>query len=109
MRIFTLIFTLVFFSGCATPTVTKTVKAGDDRLSCGQLINEFEDTNQLISEAQNEKGWTGGNIARGLLFWPAIIGTHQNANEAIAAAETRKVSLMNIMRTKKCDGIDRLN
>jgi translation initiation factor IF-3 len=40
-------------------------------------------------------------VAR-LLFWPSIIGTYMNANEAIAAAENRKVHLVNVMMNKKC-------
>ena len=100
---------LVILTGCASPTVVQSMKAGDDSLTCGQLKNEYSEANRFIKEAESEKGWTGGNIARGLLFWPAILGTYNNANEAIAAAETRKVNLLNIMRTQKCDGLDRLS
>lgn len=53
-------------------------------------------------EADKEKGMTGGNVARALLFWPAILGTFSNANEAIAAADTRKVHLANLMNQKNC-------
>lgn len=41
-------------------------------------------------------------MVRALLFWPAILGTAANANEAIAAADTRKVHLVNQMNQKKC-------
>ena len=56
---------------------------------------------QGIEGKSGEKGVTGGNVAR-LLFWPSIIGTYMNANEAIAAAENRKVHLVNVMMNKKC-------
>jgi hypothetical protein len=92
------IFTLV---GCATPTIVQTVKPGDTGLSCAQLQNEFSDAERFKREAEGEKGATGGNAAR-LLFWPAIVGTYMNANEAIAAAETRKVHLANLMNLKTC-------
>ena len=95
--------------GCASPTVVKSMKSGDNELTCGQLKNEYEEANRFIEEAEEEKGFSGGNIVRGLFFWPAILGTYSNANEAIAAAETRKVNLMNIMRNNKCDGLDRLS
>ena len=39
---------------------------------------------------------------RALFFWPAILGTAANANEAIAAADSRKVNLANIMHQKNC-------
>ena len=103
------IVALTFLAGCASPTVVKSMKSGDEELTCGQLKNEYEESNRFIEEAEKEKGFTGGNIARGLFFWPAILGTYSNANEAIAAAETRKVNLMNIMRNKNCEGMERLS
>ena len=103
------IATALLFVGCATPTVVQTMKPGDDELTCGQLKNEYAEANRFIKEANEEKGWTGGNVARGLLFWPAILGTYNNANEALAAAETRKVNLMNLMRNKKYGSLDRLS
>ena len=87
--------------GCATPTVVQTVKPGDAGLSCAQLQNEFADAEKFKKDAEGEKGVTGGNTAR-LLFWPAIIGTYMNANEAIAAADNRKVHLANVMTQKNC-------
>jgi hypothetical protein len=87
--------------GCASPTVVQSVKPGDTGLSCAQLQNEFSDADRFKKEAEGEKGVTGGNTAR-LLFWPAIIGTYMNANEAIAAADNRKVHLTNLLNQKNC-------
>lgn len=109
MKKIAVIASLAILVGCASPTVVQTTQPGDEELSCGQLKNEFAEANRFIKEANDEKGWSGGNVARGLLFWPAILGTYSNANEAIAAAETRKVNLMNIMRNKKCEGLERLS
>jgi hypothetical protein len=92
---------LVLLAGCATPTVVQTVKPGDAGLSCSQLQNEFADAEKFRKDADAEKGVTGGNVAR-LLFWPAIIGTTMNANEAIAAADNRKVHLTNLLNQNKC-------
>ena len=89
-------------SGCASPTVVQSVKPGDAGLSCPQLQNEYADTERFKKEAESEKGVTGGNVAR-VLFWPAIIGTYMNANEAIAAADNRKVHLANLMTQKSCE------
>jgi len=89
-------------SACASPTVVQTVKPGDMGLTCAQLQNEFSDAERFKKEADAEKGVTGGNVAR-LLFWPAIVGTTMNANEAISAAESRKVHLTNVMMQNKCE------
>ena len=87
--------------GCASPTVVQPVKPGDGGLSCAQLQNEYVDAEKFKKDATAEKGVTGGNVAR-LLFWPSIVGTYMNANEAIAAADNRKVSLANLMTQKGC-------
>jgi len=90
-------------AGCATPTVTQVVKPGDTGLSCAQLQNEYSDVQRLKKEADAEKSVTGGNVARAIFFWPAIIGTAMNANEAIAAADNRSVHLSNLMAQAKCE------
>jgi hypothetical protein len=103
MKKFTLALALVVvLAGCASPTVVQTIKPGDMGLTCPQLQNEYSDAERFKKEADAEKGVTGGNVAR-LLFWPAIVGTHMNANEAISAAENRKVHLTNMMMQQKCE------
>jgi hypothetical protein len=87
--------------GCASPTVVQSVKPNDNTLSCAQLQNEFNEADQFKKDADSEKGVTGGNALR-LLFWPAIIKTQMNANEAIAAADNRKVHIANLMSQKNC-------
>ena len=89
-------------AGCASPTVVQSVKPGDTGLSCPQLQNEYSDSERFKKEAEGEKGVTGGNVAR-LLFWPSIVGTYMNANEAIAAADNRRVHLANLMTQKNCE------
>ena len=90
-------------TACASPTVTQVVKPGDTGLNCGQMQNEFSDAQRLKKEADSEKAITGGNVVRAIFFWPAIIGTTMNANEAISAADNRTVHLANLMRENKCD------
>ncbi len=101
MKKILLISLTALLSACASPAVVQSTKPGDMGLSCAQLQNEYVDVERLKKEAEGEKGVTGGNVAR-LLFWPSIIGTYMNANEAIAAAENRKVHLANVMINKKC-------
>ena len=91
-----------FLNSCAKPTVVDSIMPGDEELNCGQLKNSVAEAQRFIKDAEGVKGGTGDNWARGLLFWPAIIQSYSNANEAIAAANTRKVHLFNIMRQKNC-------
>ena len=89
-------------TACASPTVVQSVKVGDNGLTCSQLQNEYQDAEKFRADADKEKGVTGGNVVRALLFWPAILGSFSNANEAIAAADSRRVHLANIMTQKNC-------
>lgn len=95
-------FTSILLCACATPTVVQSVKPGDNGLSCAQLQNEYVDAERFRTEADKEKSVTGGNVVRALFFWPAILGTAANANEAMAAADSRKVHLANQMNQKNC-------
>ena len=92
----------ILVTACASPTVVQTVRPDDELLSCEKLREEFTQTDQLRDAAIREKGVTGGNVVRALLFWPAILGTAENANEAISAADARKVRLANQMSLKDC-------
>mgnify|MGYP000415651616 CR=1 FL=1 len=99
---------LILLGSCAKPTVVTVVMPGDEGLSCSQLKNEVSETQRFKREAEDVKGGTGGNITRGIFFWPAIIQSYSNANEAIAAANSRKVHLFNIMNDRKCKGVGEL-
>ena len=93
---------LLALSGCATPHVVETVRFTDNNLSCSQLVAEMKEADRFRTDAQKEKGMTGTNVAAALFFLPAMIGTYSNANEAISAADTRKINLMNLYTSKKC-------
>jgi hypothetical protein len=99
---FLLISFASLLTACASPNVVQSVKVGDNGLSCAQLQNEYQDAERFRAEADKEKGVTGGNVLRALFFWPAILGSYANANEAMAAADSRRVNLANIMNQKGC-------
>src|SRR5256885_4417110 len=92
----------LILTACATPTVVQSVKPGDSGLTCAQLQNEYSDAQRFRDEADREKGMTGGNVARAILFWPAILGSFSNAEEAILAADSRKVYLANLLNQRDC-------
>ena len=108
MRVLEVAVALLALVGCSKPTVVEVVMPGDEELNCGQLKNAYAEAERFKEEAKGEKGVTGSNTARALLFWPAIVGTYMNSNEAIQAADSRKVHLINIMRDKDCSGFDSL-
>ncbi len=89
-------------AGCATPHVVEAVKSTDASLTCSQIDAEMASSDKFRADAQKEKGMTGTNVAAVIFFWPAMLGTYSNANEAIAAADTRKANLMAIYTQKKC-------
>lgn len=69
-----------------------------------QLEMEMSEADRFREAAEKEKGMTGQRnvVAAVLFFWPAMIGTYSNANQAMAAADTRKAHLMGIYLPKKC-------
>ena len=69
-------------------------------------MTEMAESDRFRTDAQKEKGMTGTNVAAVIFFWPAMIGTYSNANEAIAAADTRKSNLMGLYNQKKCQDGD---
>ena len=56
-----------------------------------------------------EKENTGGNMARMILFWPAMATTFHNSDKAIRAANDRTFHLLKIMKKKNCKNIDLVN
>lgn len=93
---------LMALAGCATPTVVSRVKPTDNQLSCAQLQNELTEAQNYHDAAQKETGVTGGNVARFIFFWPAIIGTSMNASEAKEAANARMNNISSLMNQKSC-------
>ena len=71
-------------------------------MSCSQIKNEIYEAERFEDEARDEKGVTGTNVAAGLLFWPALLVTYSNAEDAIDAAQDRKKYLLKLADEKKC-------
>ena len=102
----------VFFSlllSCATPEVVVVKKPDDEKKNCEELENLVAETQKFKRDALFEKENTGGNMARMLLFWPAMATTYYNADKAIRAANDRTFHLLKIMKRKSCKNIDLIN
>lgn len=89
-------------AGCATPTVVETRKAGDASLTCEQIKTEITEAERFEREARKERTVTGKNIAAAVLFWPALLGTYSNTEEAINAARERKGNLTKLAEKIDC-------
>jgi hypothetical protein len=92
----------LLLSACATPHVVESVRVGDLALNCTQLLYAMDETDSFRASADKERGATGTNVAAVLFFWPALLGTYSNINEAVAAADNRKIHLVNLYQQKNC-------
>ncbi len=93
--------TIINLLGCAHPPVVESVQSGDYDMTCVELAMAITDAKRFKAEAKSKKGFTGGNVARGILLWPTILGTYSNVNEAIQAADNRIAHLSRI-KEEKC-------
>ena len=109
LGILVLSISLILLNSCAKPTVVNVVVPGDEKLNCEQLENAVAETQKIKREAEYAKEGTGGNVARMMLFWPAWAQTLHNADVAIMAADDRNYHLVNLMKKKKCNGVDTIN
>lgn len=87
---------------CASPTIIETRKADDAKLTCAEIEKEILDAENFEKAARQERTVTGANIARTLLFWPALVGTYTNTEEAINAAKERKANLLKQSEKMSC-------
>lgn len=93
---------VVLVAGCASPTVVQTRKASDTDLSCEQLKEQTTEAEEFEAKARKERGVTGTNVAAAILFWPALLGTYKNTEDAIDAAKERQRNLYAIAKGKSC-------
>ena len=97
--------TVATLAGCASPQVVSVRKPGDADLNCAQLKNEYADALDFEAKARKERTVTGTNVAAALLFWPGLVGTYANTEEAINAAKKRQELLKELAAAKKCKSI----
>lgn len=86
---------------CASPHVVESKQVSDNQLSCSEIIAQIEEADQFERDARKERKVTGTNVAAAVFFWPALIGTYANTEEAIDAARERKQHLTKL-HSEKC-------
>lgn len=102
LKIVTVMVSVLLLQACATPTVVETRKVNDNQLSCSQIQSEIEEAKSFEQKARKERTVTGKNVAAAVLFWPALLGTYSNTEEAINAAKERQDNLYKIYQNKGC-------
>ena len=109
MKIINFLLIFIFLFSCATPEVVTIKNPTDEEKNCKELEKLVAETQKFKRDALYEKENTGGNMARMILFWPAMATTFYNADKAIRAANDRTYHLIEIMRKKNCKNIDLVN
>ncbi len=102
---------LIFLSlfSCATPEVVKISEPEDENRNCTELEDSVAEAQKFKRDALFEKENTGGNMARMIIFWPAMATSFHNADKAIRAANDRTYHLLKIMKKKNCKNVDLVN
>ncbi len=91
-----------FLAGCASPTVVTERQAGDENLSCNELILALQEAADFEQDARGDRGVTGTNVAAAVFFWPGLLGTYANTEQAIDAARDRQEYLNVLYDQKSC-------
>jgi hypothetical protein len=90
-------------TACATPAVVTVQQPGDRSLSCSELVEQIRAAERFEEDARDERGVTGENVAAAVLFWPGLLATYANTEDAIDAARDRREHLMDIYDDKQCE------
>ena len=102
-----LVFLLVL--SCASPKVVEIKNPLDEKKTCDELENSVAEAQKFKRDALYEKNNTGGNMARMMLFWPAMATSFHNSDKAIRAANDITYHLLKIMKKKNCQNVDLVN
>jgi len=109
VKILTFLSLFTLFISCATPEVVDVENPLDQKKNCDELEIAVAEAQKFKRDALYEKENTGGNMARFILFWPAMATSYHNADKAIKAANERTYHLLKIMKKKNCDNVDLVN
>ena len=101
LRILTL-FSVLTMTACATPTVVDEVQIYDNSLNCQQIYSEYQLAQKYEEEARDDRGVTGTNVLSVILWWPGLIATYLNTEDAIEAAQDRQEHLIRLGQMRGC-------
>tara|TARA_B110000967_G_scaffold46934_1_gene47379 strand:+ start:290 stop:601 length:312 start_codon:yes stop_codon:yes gene_type:complete len=96
-------FIFLFLNACATPHVVSVIGPNDNLLSCKKLETEISTASKYARDAKAERNWGSSTNIASLLFWfPGLVATQINADEAINAANERIEHLTKLISKKNC-------
>ena len=90
-------------AACTSTTKVSPTQPGDYKLSCEQLVQEFTKLDEVMDEADDNKGVNTANVAAAVFFWPAAVGNYMDADKAQDLVKERRAHLMEIYKGKSCD------
>ncbi|MGB3625299.1 MAG: hypothetical protein WA989_05720 [Henriciella sp.] len=90
-------------TACTTTEKVAVQQPTDRKMSCTELEGEFAKLDQVMDDAQGDKGVNTANVAAVVFFWPAAVGNYLNADQAEELVEKRRSHLMEIYSEKGCD------
>jgi len=93
-----LVSTVILLADCTAVPAYQTAKLGDLELTCVQLQSEYADAERVLYKAERPTA----EIALSGFFFPAFLGAHSIAIQAISEAEARKAHLAQLMNHKSC-------
>lgn len=92
----------MILSACSHTEKVSVMQPGDQKMSCAEIQNEFDDMDRVMAEAKKNKGASGANIAAVVLFWPAAVGNYVDAKDAEDLVAQRRMHLTRIYEEKGC-------
>jgi len=92
----------MILSACSHTEKVAVTQPGDQKMSCAELQNEFDDMDRVMAEAKKNKGASGTNIAAAVFFWPAAVGNYVDAKDAEELVQERQRHLTKIYESKGC-------
>jgi outer membrane lipoprotein-sorting protein len=101
-KVLIFILFLFFLTGCATSQKIDTVKVGDNKLSCSELMEELKKLEDAQADVDSKKGFTGTNVAAALFWIPGLAYTYYDAGQAIELIAKRKAHLTRLYNDKGC-------
>ena len=87
-------------SACVSTEKVAVEQPGDRNMSCTELQAEFAKLDNVMEEAENNKGVNTANVAAVVFFWPAAVGNYMDADKAEKLVERRRTHLMAIYDQK---------
>ena len=103
IKFISFVFLTLFLNTCATPHVVSVIGPNDSTMSCSQLDSEIAIASKYKRDANVEKNFSTSTNVGAFLFWfPGLVATQMNANEAIRAADERINHLSRLRSKKDC-------